>query len=141
MTFILDTSVCIPLINRTEKRLAERLLDEAPSSVILCSVVKAELYFGARNSMKVAENLERVDRFCGVFESLPFDDAAAVHYGSVRESSAASLRPSFARACRAKTSSSVFRTGADVTSTAISCHVSSSWTVSTSSPFQSSCTG
>ena len=84
MTFILDTSVCIPLINRTEKRLAERLLDEAPSSVILCSVVKAELYFGARNSMKVAENLERVDRFCGVFESLPFDDAAAVHYGSVR---------------------------------------------------------
>ena len=84
MTFILDTSVCIPLINRTEKRLAERLLDEAPNSVILCSVVKAELYFGARNSMKVAENLERVDRFCGVFESLPFDDAAAVHYGSVR---------------------------------------------------------
>ena len=84
MTFILDTSVCIPLINRTDKRLAERLLDEAPSSVILCSVVKAELYFGARNSMKVAENLERVDRFCGVFESLPFDDAAAVHYGSVR---------------------------------------------------------
>jgi tRNA(fMet)-specific endonuclease VapC len=76
--------VCIPLINRTEKRLAERLLDEAPSSVILCSVVKAELYFGARNSMKVAENLERVDRFCAVFESLPFDDAAAVHYGSVR---------------------------------------------------------
>ena len=34
--------------------------------------------------MKVAENLERVDRFCGVFESLPFDDAAAAHYGSVR---------------------------------------------------------
>lgn len=84
MTLILDTSVCIPLINRTEKRLAERLLNEAPSSVLLCSVVKAELYFGARNSMKVAENLERVDRFCGVFKSLPFDDAAAVHYGGVR---------------------------------------------------------
>jgi len=84
VTLILDTSVCIRLINRTEKRLAERLLYEAPSSVLRCSVVKAELYFGARNSKRVAENLDRVDRFCDVFDSLPFDDAAAAHYGTVR---------------------------------------------------------
>ena len=84
MTFLLDTSVCIPLINRTDPRLAERLLDEDPGSVILCSVVKAELYFGARNSMKVAENMERVERFCDAFDSLPFDDAAAKHYGGIR---------------------------------------------------------
>ena len=84
LSLLLDTSVCIPLINRTEQVLAERLLDEAPSAVVLCSVVKAELYFGARNSGRVAENLDRVERFCGVFESLPFDDAAAARYGSVR---------------------------------------------------------
>ena len=84
MSLLLDTSVCIPLINRSEQDLAERLLDETPSSVVLCSVVKAELYFGARNSRRVAENLHRVQRFCDVFESLPFDDAAAAHYGSVR---------------------------------------------------------
>lgn len=84
MTFLLDTSVCIPLINRTEPRLAERLLREDPSSVVLCSVVKAELYFGARNSMKVAENMDRVDRFCAAFTSLPFDDEAAARYGGVR---------------------------------------------------------
>ncbi len=84
MNFLLDTSVCIPLINRTEPRLAERRLDEDPSSVILCSIVKAELYFGARNSMKVAENMERVDRFCDAFDSRPFDDAAAARYGGVR---------------------------------------------------------
>ena len=69
---------------RTEQGLAERLLDATPSSVILCSVVKAELYFGARNSQRVAENLDRVDRFRNVFDSLPFDDAAAAHYGAVR---------------------------------------------------------
>ena len=84
MNLLLDTNVCIPLINRTEPSLVERLLDAAPSSVILCSVVKAELYFGARNSQRAAENLGRVDRFCVVFDSLPFDDAAAVHYGVVR---------------------------------------------------------
>lgn len=84
MSLLLDTSVCIPLINRTEPRLAERLLEQDPSSVVLCSVVKAELYFGARNSMKVSENIDRVERFCEAFDSLPFDDEAAARYGSVR---------------------------------------------------------
>lgn len=84
MTSLLDTSVCIPLINRNEARLAERLFEESPRSVVLCSVVKAELYFGARNSQRVAENLDRVERFCDAFDSLSFDDAAAAHYGGVR---------------------------------------------------------
>lgn len=64
--------------------LRDRLLAEQPSSVVLCSVVKAELNFGARNSKRVAENLDRVNRFCRAFESLPFDDDAAEHYGSIR---------------------------------------------------------
>lgn len=84
MTSLLDTSICVPLINRSDERLAERLLEEAPRDVILCSVVKAELYFGARNSQRVAENLDRVDRFCEVFDSVAFDDAAAAQYGGVR---------------------------------------------------------
>lgn len=50
----------------------------------LCSVVKAELLFGARNSSRVAENLERLDRFFAPLESLVFDDLAAEHYGVLR---------------------------------------------------------
>ena len=84
MKWLLDTSVCVPLINRTDESTAERLLDHAPGSVLLCSVVKAELYFGARNSARVAENLLRVERFCRAFESLPFDDQAAAHYAVIR---------------------------------------------------------
>ena len=84
MKWLLDTSVCVPLINRTDESTAERLLDHAPGAVLLCSVVKAELYVGARNSARVAENLLRVDRFCRAFESLPFDDEAAAHYGVIR---------------------------------------------------------
>ena len=84
MNALLDTSICVPLINRSDESLARRLLSQSPREVVLCSVVKAELYFGARNSQRVAENLDRVDRFCEAFESLVFDDAAAAHYGSVR---------------------------------------------------------
>ena len=32
----------------------------------------------------MAENLNRVDLFFNVFDSLPFDDAATAHYGAVR---------------------------------------------------------
>lgn len=87
MTWLLDTSICVPLINRTGETsdpAAQRLLDRSPGSVYLCSVVKAELYFGARNSSRVAENLQRVTAFCDAFQSLPFDDAAAGQYGVIR---------------------------------------------------------
>ena len=84
MTWLLDTSVCIPLINRTDERAAERLLGHSPGTVLLCSVVRAELYFGAHNSARVAENLQRVETFCRAFESLPFDDGAAERYGVIR---------------------------------------------------------
>ena len=94
MKWLLDTSVCVPLINRTDESTAARLLDHAPGSVLLCSVVKAELYFGARNSTRVAENLLRVDRFCRAFESLPFDDEAAAHYGVIRSQLRREGRPS-----------------------------------------------
>ena len=82
--WLLDTSVCVVLINRTDQRVASRLLEHSPGSVRLCSVVKAELHFGAQNSSRLAENLQRVEYFCRAFESLPFDDESARHYGIVR---------------------------------------------------------
>ena len=82
--WLLDTSVCVALINRSDEQAATRLLEHARSSVRLCSVVKAELHFGAQNSTRLAENLQRVENFCRAFESLPFDDESARHYGIVR---------------------------------------------------------
>jgi tRNA(fMet)-specific endonuclease VapC len=84
LIYLLDTNVCIPLINRSDSALRARLLEHTPDEVGLCSVVKAELLFGARGSKRVAENLDRVERFCSAFESLPFDDDAAAQYGSIR---------------------------------------------------------
>lgn len=81
---LLDTNICIPLLNRSEARLAKRLLALDPAEVVLCSVVRAELEFGARNSQRAAENLSRVDQFCSAFESIAFDDEAAVAYGEIR---------------------------------------------------------
>jgi len=81
---LLDTNICVPLLNRTETALAKRLLAADPAEIALCSIVRAELEFGARTSDRVAENLDRVERFCSAFESIPFDDEAAQSYGEIR---------------------------------------------------------
>jgi tRNA(fMet)-specific endonuclease VapC len=81
---LLDTNVCIAFLNGTDKKLRDRLLEHEPTDVILCSVVKAELCFGARASARVDENLKRLEAFFEQFESLPFDDEAAARYGLVR---------------------------------------------------------
>lgn len=83
--YLLDTNACIALLNGTSASLAEWLQRRPPSDVRLCSVVKAELLFGAHKSARVSENLHLLERFFEPFRSLPFDDAAAAHYGSIRQ--------------------------------------------------------
>jgi tRNA(fMet)-specific endonuclease VapC len=55
-----------------------------PRDLVLCSIVKAELIYGARRSQRVNENLQGLMKFFAIFESLPFDDKAADFYGANR---------------------------------------------------------
>lgn len=90
--FLLDTDICIALLNTAQHRgpAHRALLRQAPESVCLCSVVKAELLFGARHSQRVEANLAVLTRFFAPLRSLPFDDAAAEDYGLIRATLAAS---------------------------------------------------
>ena len=84
MSYLLDTNVCIAFLNEKEPALRKRLGQTSPDEVKLCSVVKAELLYGGRNSTRVEHNLARLAHFFELFESAPFDDAAAEHYGVLR---------------------------------------------------------
>ena len=84
MSYLLDTSVCVAFLNELDAALGEKLRSRGPEDVKLCSVVKAELVYGARNSARVEENLSKLALFFEPFESVPFDDAAAEHYGVLR---------------------------------------------------------
>ena len=50
----------------------------------LCSIVKAELLFGALASKRSADNLRRLDFLFARFESFDFTDECAVHCGEIR---------------------------------------------------------
>lgn len=84
MTWVLDTNICVAFLNGADPSVRDRLLALAPSDVYLCSVVKAELLYGARKSARVNDNLGRLAQFFGAMDSLAFDDLAAEHYGVLR---------------------------------------------------------
>jgi tRNA(fMet)-specific endonuclease VapC len=91
--YLLDTNVCIRLLNGTSARLAERLRATPPSEVRLSSIVKAELFYGGRHSARVADNLRLLSRFFAAIPSVPFDDACAEEYGIIRSELSRSGRP------------------------------------------------
>lgn len=82
--FLLDTNACIQVLNGTSERLVRHLRTHDPSEIKTCSVVRAELVFGAEKSARREQNLETLRRFFEPYESLPFDDACAEPYGEIR---------------------------------------------------------
>jgi len=80
---LLDTDIWIALA-RAEPGPVARLRSLDPAQVATCSIVRAELMFGARKSHRVSENLEGFRQLLDPFVSLPFDDVAAGHYGLLR---------------------------------------------------------
>lgn len=87
--FLLDTNTCIHFLNGTNAEVASQMRSLPPSGVSLCSVVKAELLYGARHSARVEDNLRLLDGFFAPLSSLPFDDRCAEEYGIIRAQLAA----------------------------------------------------
>jgi tRNA(fMet)-specific endonuclease VapC len=82
--FLLDSNTCIQFLNGRSIQIERRIMATKPSSIKLCSIVKAELLYGAERANNPSAVLARLTEFFAPFESLPFDDAAAVEYGRIR---------------------------------------------------------
>ncbi len=65
-------------------QLRQRIETTSITDIMVCSVVKAELYFGAMKSANPDRNYQLQRDFMSQFESLPFDDAAATVFGTIR---------------------------------------------------------
>lgn len=84
MGYLLDTNVCVVYLNGRSPSVRDRLLATPTKDIALCSVVKAELFYGAYRSNHPQRTLERQQVFCSQFVSLPFQDAAALWAGRIR---------------------------------------------------------
>jgi tRNA(fMet)-specific endonuclease VapC len=83
MIYLLDTNVCIHLLNEKHPHILQHFRQHSPADIALCSVVKAELLYGARRSQRVEANLQLLKTFFAPLQSLSFDDVCAEHYGQI----------------------------------------------------------
>jgi tRNA(fMet)-specific endonuclease VapC len=84
LTHLLDTNSCIDHLRLgAGSNVTARLAGMGPN-VALCSIVVAELLYGALRGTHAARTVPQVQTFCGRFVSLPFDDPAADEYGRLR---------------------------------------------------------
>src|SRR5262249_56582421 len=84
MSRLLDTNTCVQYLRGKNALVLMRMKAFSPSALRLCSVVKAELYYGVLRSARPVANRATLDAFVQQFVSLPFDDAAAEQQAIIR---------------------------------------------------------
>lgn len=82
--YLLDTNIWILLLKQPPVFLRQRLDGVPADNLVTCSVVKAELWHGALRYQDVRQRQTVVENLLSPYLSLPFDDAAARHYGVIR---------------------------------------------------------
>lgn len=86
MRYLIDTNICIAYLNGRSIEIKNNFLKHNPTDIFLCSIVKAELIYGAMKSQKIEQNRKKLELFFEQFISLPFDDKSSNIYGNIRAS-------------------------------------------------------
>lgn len=81
MKYSLDTNTCIRYINGRSLAIRQKLPTVPANDIVVCSVVRGELFYGAAKSQTPELSTEKQMRFLKPYATLPYDDAAAKEYG------------------------------------------------------------
>jgi tRNA(fMet)-specific endonuclease VapC len=83
MRYMLDTDICIYVINARPPQVLEAFKAHAADGLGISAVTAAELFFGvARTGSE--RNLQALRQFLAALEIAPFDEQAAEVFGSLR---------------------------------------------------------
>ncbi|RKY55826.1 MAG: type II toxin-antitoxin system VapC family toxin [Candidatus Neomarinimicrobiota bacterium] len=82
--YFIDTNTCIYFLNGKYPSILEHFRSTSPNQILIPSIVRAELLFGAEKSQKRAENKRKLKRFLNVFNTADFDSKAAIQYSKIR---------------------------------------------------------
>ncbi len=83
MTYLLDTNICIYIINAKPPQVLDRFREESLGAIALSSVSAAELAYGVIKSGS-ERNQRALEMFLSPLEILPFEGKAIWEYGRVR---------------------------------------------------------
>jgi tRNA(fMet)-specific endonuclease VapC len=86
LTILLDTNVCIALINRRPPVVRDhaRIARDRGERLAISSISLFELWFGVSKSVRAEENSERLADFMSPLNVVPFDEEDAYRAGQIR---------------------------------------------------------
>ncbi len=84
MTYLLDTNICIYVINEHPAQVLQRLVQAGRESLAISTVTVAELAFGVAKSTR-ADSRAKLENFLSKFPIVDWDQDAAWIYGNVRK--------------------------------------------------------
>ena len=83
MTYLLDTNICIYVINSKPARVLDRFHQEQIGNIAISSVTAAELAYGVAKS-KSERNKRALEQFFVPLDILPIDETVIWKYGNMR---------------------------------------------------------
>ena len=82
MKYMLDTNMCI-YAQKGVPSVVEKIRESGPSALVISTITLAELEFGVEASAAREKNIRALQGLLAVVDVVPFDDAAAIHYGKI----------------------------------------------------------
>ena len=83
MQYLLDTSICIYVINQRPPAVLKKFLAHEDDGLAVSAITASELYWGVRKSGS-ARNLAALEKFLSPLVVMDYDLAAARAYGELR---------------------------------------------------------
>lgn len=84
MSCLLDSNVCIQLINNSSPLVTAQLASRTPQTLFVSTITQLELYYGAYRSAQQSRNLDVLEQFFNQFNTVYLDVAAAKIAGKIR---------------------------------------------------------
>jgi tRNA(fMet)-specific endonuclease VapC len=84
VNYLLDTNICIYIINRKPEGVFERFRELSVGQVGISSITYSELCFGIKKSKHWEQNALALEQFISPLEVLPYPEEACMDYGEIR---------------------------------------------------------
>ena len=82
--YLLDTNICIYIINKSPKQVVEHITKLKPHQIKLSSISLAELEYGVSKSRYREKNRNALVDFASAFDIVDFNDSDAEVFGLLR---------------------------------------------------------
>jgi tRNA(fMet)-specific endonuclease VapC len=83
MKYLLDTNICIYFLNQ-DQSVTEKMSKISVADMAISIITIAELQFGAFNSSKINENLERIKYLRNIMKTINLNTAITEEYAEIK---------------------------------------------------------